>query len=138
MLVCHRRDAWQLPAIGIADAGGVTDHEYFGMAGYGKIGLDQDAAACVPLGGEPAAGRRGHDASCPDYGAGFDTMAGYDGAVLVDVVDIDTGPDFDPELRKGVSGISGQGLGKARQDTWASLQQNDAGLAWVDVAEVAG
>src|SRR5215475_4877807 len=93
--------------------------------------------SAVCFGTEHLWNRRCRDPGGPQYRRARDPASTGNYALVVDRLDLDPGQDLDPELREPLGYPAGQRLRKRRQDPIACVEQNDAGLSWIDAAEVA-
>ena len=113
----------------------------------GQVLLDVDAPGAVDLGagllGDHLAERGGGDASGPDLGHGLDAA---DRAVLVldlDAAAVDLGDhgtelDLDAALLEAGPGLAAEAVTEGGQHLRRAVEQDDAGVTRVDVAELVG
>ena len=124
---------------GAVARGGVADHEHLGMAGHRKVGADLHAAGAVGLGAEPAARRRRHHAGGPDDRARRDAIAAEADAVATRNP---SPPRRAAPRRRAAPASAAPSSDSARSNGVSSarrgLDQDDAGAARIDGAEVGG
>jgi len=74
--------------------------------------------------------------SGPQHSGARDPASAGDHALRVDGLNLDSGQDLHAELREASGRPARQRLSKGRQDPFACVEQNDAGLCRIDAAEI--
>src|ERR671919_541518 len=130
----------------VADAHHVADREYLRVPGKGQIRLDGNPAGAIMLGsgqfGELAGEAGCGDAGSPNDGAGGDPLAAPVSALERHPGGVDpdhgaAGEDGYAEALQRPLGLRRERGWEARQHTIGGLDENDAGAAGIDGAEVA-
>src|SRR5215472_10604187 len=122
------------PAVPSDDKRRIADDEDLRMARQAEIGIDLDPAGAIFLCVQPLGGWRGRHAGGPDHAFGFDPLAPVDGHTHgPDIGHHGAEPHLDAELLQIPLGIGRERRREGRQDPLPGLDQQDAGLARVDV-----
>ena len=137
LLLRRRGYARNLAAVD-GDVRGIADHEDVGHAGNGQVGLDDHPAGTVGRRLEPAGGLRGLHAGGPDHRPRWHRLVADTDAGIVAVGDGGAAAHLGAEPGQRVGGIGREPLGEGRQDPGTGLDEEHAGLAGIDVAELAG
>src|SRR5579884_2068789 len=136
-LKCDRGKAWQRFAV-LDHACRIPDHEDAGMTGNSKVRLYLNPAIVVYLGPKPRASRGGLHPCRPDdifrrdeFISDLHTIGGH-------VCDMHAGPDLHPKLLQLFTGFAGQRSRECGEDSWLTLDENDASRGRIDLPEIAG
>src|SRR5215469_14962416 len=116
--------AWQRSAV-LRGSGGIADYEYPRLVRYLQERANADTTGMVSIDTKRAQYRRGCNPRRPQHGRTLDPLPGDDHALLIDVLNPCSGHDGDAELFEPLGSFFGKGLGIARQDALAALDQQD-------------
>ena len=136
LLLGRRRDARHRIAVGVRDRDRIADGEDIGMARHGEVGFDLQAAGAIGRRAEPFGGGRGATPAAQISVFGCEKLAAIDHAVGRTFGDGLSEHHLDADFFQRRLRIGRQIVGEARQHARAGLDQHDAGLVGVDVAEV--
>ena len=108
----------------------------FGMPRHRQVVIDDDATGAIALGAQPFGGRRRLDARRPHDGPRLDPLVAERDAAAVALGDGRAKTDFDAQLlERAPRRLRQRGI-ERRQQPRPGLDQNDAGRARIDRAEI--
>ena len=134
----RRRNTRDRISIFILDGNNVADGLDFGMSGNGEVLVDLGAALFVGFDGNFFCQTGGFVASGPNDGVAGDRTALQRDDPGFDVLNRVGEPDLNAERFKLLDGFSREVLGVSGKDARAGLDEDNAGVLGVNVAEIVG